>query len=303
MPQFLRRVLYLILGVALVLLAVSMHEIGHLVLAIALGVQVSEFSVGFGPLLAQAHYGIDWSLRALPLGGYCLLEDMVLVSWRAFIVLTGGVLVNFASWAVCKRIADKREEGSISFDNPEWMSKVPWHFGGPVIRLFGFPFVVMWRLGVEVEEGDLFRAFGEFHLMLGIFNLLPLFPFVDGSKVFAIIMTAGFGGGDTAALLWMSLGPVLLFLGLLGLVKKIANKNKQRFLTLENELAAHIKPEGGGVVSRVEGMNWEIVVTQGGFQATIRGSMDHLPKADDLLLRLAAARMQMERGSSAAGSA
>ena len=58
---------------ALVVLAtvILIHESGHYLAARALGIQVEEFSVGVGPALLRTQlWGNDFSLRAIPLGGY-----------------------------------------------------------------------------------------------------------------------------------------------------------------------------------------------------------------------------------------
>ena len=48
------------------------HEFGHYLLARLNGVAVVEFSVGFGPkILGWKHKGTQFSLRAIPLGGFC----------------------------------------------------------------------------------------------------------------------------------------------------------------------------------------------------------------------------------------
>lgn len=56
---------------------VVVHELGHFFTARRFGVTVYEFSVGFGPLLAQTERkGIKYSLRAVPLGGFCKIAGM-----------------------------------------------------------------------------------------------------------------------------------------------------------------------------------------------------------------------------------
>ncbi|KAI2510811.1 Peptidase family M50 [Fragilaria crotonensis] len=58
---------------AIVVLAsvILVHESGHYLAARALGIKVEEFSIGVGPkLLGKKAFGNDFSLRALPLGGY-----------------------------------------------------------------------------------------------------------------------------------------------------------------------------------------------------------------------------------------
>ena len=52
-------------------LIVTIHEAGHYLSSKLFGVQVEEFSVGFGPKLASfTVWGDEFNLRALPLGGY-----------------------------------------------------------------------------------------------------------------------------------------------------------------------------------------------------------------------------------------
>jgi regulator of sigma E protease len=56
---------------------IVLHELGHYIVARRNGVHVMEFAVGFGPKLAgwvSPRTGTLYSLRLLPLGGYCAME-------------------------------------------------------------------------------------------------------------------------------------------------------------------------------------------------------------------------------------
>jgi regulator of sigma E protease len=56
---------------------IVLHELGHFVLARRNGVRVNEFAVGFGPKLlawTSPSSGTVYSLRALPIGGFCAME-------------------------------------------------------------------------------------------------------------------------------------------------------------------------------------------------------------------------------------
>ena len=54
---------------------IAIHEFGHFIVAKLCGVQVNEFSIGMGPvLLKKMHKGTQYSLRALPVGGFVALE-------------------------------------------------------------------------------------------------------------------------------------------------------------------------------------------------------------------------------------
>ena len=57
---------------------VTIHELGHYLAARWVGVKVLRFSIGFGPSLISRHWGRDateWSLAAIPLGGYVKMLD------------------------------------------------------------------------------------------------------------------------------------------------------------------------------------------------------------------------------------
>ena len=56
-------------------LLIFVHELGHFLSAKAVGIKVNEFSLGMGPLLFHFKKGdTEYSLRALPIGGYCKME-------------------------------------------------------------------------------------------------------------------------------------------------------------------------------------------------------------------------------------
>ena len=58
-------------------LLVFVHELGHFIVAKATGMRVSEFAIGFGPkLLWKKHGETEYSLRAIPLGGFNKIDGM-----------------------------------------------------------------------------------------------------------------------------------------------------------------------------------------------------------------------------------
>lgn len=84
---------------------VIIHEGGHFLVAKLCKVKVNEFSVGFGPKLLGKRKGETlYALRAVPLGGYVLLEgeeeessdprafNNISVWKRILIVLAGGII-------------------------------------------------------------------------------------------------------------------------------------------------------------------------------------------------------------------
>ena len=65
--------LYILIAILILLLMITIHEFGHYSAAKLLGFGISEFSVGLGPALFRRRKknGEYFSVRALPLGGYC----------------------------------------------------------------------------------------------------------------------------------------------------------------------------------------------------------------------------------------
>ena len=54
---------------------IAIHEFGHFAAAKLCGIQVNEFSIGMGPVLwKKTRKGTQYSLRALPVGGFVALE-------------------------------------------------------------------------------------------------------------------------------------------------------------------------------------------------------------------------------------
>ena len=65
----------IISSIIIFLLVILIHEFGHFIVAKRNGVSVLEFSIGMGPKLFQKESnGTLYSLRVLPVGGYCQLE-------------------------------------------------------------------------------------------------------------------------------------------------------------------------------------------------------------------------------------
>ncbi len=99
----------LILGIL-----VFVHEFGHFITAKKSGVFIHEFSIGMGPAIKtwKGKDGIDYSLRAFPIGGYVQMageiyedddtdtvpKDQFMCNkkwWQRLIILCAGVFNNF----------------------------------------------------------------------------------------------------------------------------------------------------------------------------------------------------------------
>ncbi len=86
---------------------VFVHEFGHFIVARLCKVKVNEFSIGMGPAIASFGRGeTKYSLRALPIGGYCMMEGQMDDSddpnafnkkkpWQRLCILFAGAFFNF----------------------------------------------------------------------------------------------------------------------------------------------------------------------------------------------------------------
>ncbi len=100
--------LYILAAILMFGILIALHEFGHFAAAKLCGVKVNEFAIGMGPLLLHRQGGeTEYSLRALPIGGFCAMEgeeEGISDDPRAFpnrpwyqrlIILLAGVFMNF----------------------------------------------------------------------------------------------------------------------------------------------------------------------------------------------------------------
>lgn len=100
------KILGIIVAIVCFLILIIGHEFGHFGVAKLLGIRVNEFSVGMGPLLYQKEKGeTKYSIRSIPLGGYCALEGedgssddprafSKQPAWAKILVLVAGAFMN-----------------------------------------------------------------------------------------------------------------------------------------------------------------------------------------------------------------
>lgn len=70
--------LFILIAVVILLVMIVIHELGHYVAGKIFKFKINEFSVGFGPKIfskKNKKTGEMFSLRAVPLGGFCAFED------------------------------------------------------------------------------------------------------------------------------------------------------------------------------------------------------------------------------------
>lgn len=104
--QILIIIALVIIGILLFELIIFSHEFGHFITAKKSGVKVNEFSLGMGPKILGFKKGeTDYSLRLLPLGGFCAMEGEDEESpeprafnnakiWKRMIIIIAGAVMN-----------------------------------------------------------------------------------------------------------------------------------------------------------------------------------------------------------------
>ena len=107
-------ILYLLLALVILLMMVMIHEFGHYCAGKLLHFKINEFSIGFGKSLfshKSKKTGEVFSIRLVPLGGYCAFEGEENGSdvegafnkqapWKRLIVLFSGAFFNILSGIV-----------------------------------------------------------------------------------------------------------------------------------------------------------------------------------------------------------
>lgn len=98
---------YILIAILIFGVLIAVHELGHFLAAKACGVRVNEFSIGMGPALIHKTKGeTEYSLRLLPIGGFCAMEgeeedsddERALnrqVWWKKLIIFVAGAFMNF----------------------------------------------------------------------------------------------------------------------------------------------------------------------------------------------------------------
>jgi regulator of sigma E protease len=105
---------YVLIAILALMFMVVIHELGHYLAGKLLGFKINEFGIGFGPAIFKKRNkknGELFSIRILPLGGFCQFEDEDEASdsptafnnqppWKRLIVLFSGAFFNFVSGLV-----------------------------------------------------------------------------------------------------------------------------------------------------------------------------------------------------------
>ena len=100
-----------LLAILILLAMITVHEFGHYMAGKALGFKIDEFSIGFGPALLKhrKRNGELFSVRAVPLGGYC-----------AFAGESGEETSAPSPFEECEKAAAQPEKKATFTSKPPW---------------------------------------------------------------------------------------------------------------------------------------------------------------------------------------
>ncbi len=192
---------------AVLSLLIVVHEAGHLWAARLVGIPVASFSVGMGPKLWSRRWGgVEYVLRALPLGGFVVpaVDDSELRGFplkRRLVFFLGGPLANlvaslplFAALNVTRHglswfhllVAPFQQAAAACWQMLSLISGVLWR-----------PESVSGVVGIVVEGGRAAQAGMMLELALSlsislaVLNLLPI-PVLDGGQITMSCLEAAF---------------------------------------------------------------------------------------------------------------
>jgi len=162
---------YLIAFPLVILLVVTVHELGHFWAAKACGVAIDRFSIGFGKPIAmwRDKSGVQWQLGWLPLGGY----------------------VRFAGDDNAASVPDQDDLKSLR-------GEIERREGREAVARY-FHFKPLWQRAIIVVAGpvaNFLLAILLFAVMAGVFGDVVRRPIVTGVNAGSPAAAAGFRQGD-----------------------------------------------------------------------------------------------------------
>ncbi len=156
---------------------VFVHELAHMFVALACGVKVTAFSIGFGKILLHKKlWNIDFRLSLIPLGGYCRLQgekSKVKEGWlhqryyKKVLISIAGVTANFLLACLIYQLYYK----SISFG-----LKLDWDL---MKAVFAKDYMGIIALLKPIKINIFIIQMTLMNLFAAITNIIP-FPSLDG---------------------------------------------------------------------------------------------------------------------------
>lgn len=237
-----RTILTVILAILAFCFLIIMHELGHFTACKLAHVRVNEFWLGMGPVLFRKQIGeTEFSLRALPIGGACVMEgedeeqdtpgsfNHAGIFWRMLIV-AAGALMNFVIGFVIVLliVMPTKQMATTTIDSlaPGFAGEGMLLPGDQILKVDGYhillnsDFVTALSRGKDTEYDIEVRRNGEKVKLTGVPVVLRQFEGEDRARYgvnFALretnladnLQTAFYMSVNFARLVWMSLGDLV----------------------------------------------------------------------------------------------
>lgn len=205
----------LIFTLLILSLLIFVHEFGHYAAARIAGVHVKEFAIGFGKkLFSFEKNNTIYSLRIIPLGGFCNLQGMIEVEgeegsnfveksvlWRILIISAGAImnvllaiiLLFIMGFVVYNVPFTQAVVGGVQSTGliiqSIFMALQDTIAGGGAADVAG-PVRIVTIVGESVgQSGMVLFLAALISINLGIMNLLPV-PGLDGSRIIFLLVEA-----------------------------------------------------------------------------------------------------------------
>lgn len=171
----------------ILILSIICHELGHLLMALFWKIKVYACSFGFGKILLHKKWkNIDWRISAIPLGGYCEIEEDLKKSnnlysisyWKQLTIILAGVFVNFLIAFICYWIQFKSIRMGLIID---WnLLRGFWlHDHTELYNIL---------LNINIKHINFFLLqCGFINITLAIGNCLPI-PALDGGYIWLLLL-------------------------------------------------------------------------------------------------------------------
>lgn len=201
------RIRSLLLTLLVIDIALAVHESGHLLVALLLGVPVAEVSMGLGPRIGFVSlFGIEWSLRWIPLGAFVEVTDTSVV-WKTLLIVAAGPTASLLLGLVAVMDAMLIQAGVLMLaiwfgaDHLPWIQALATKFRAKVEAMKGLPkktdtgivlgpVATVRAVNEDVRDEGIWSTIGKMSIGIFVLNgLMPFFP-LDGGKIWATVITS-----------------------------------------------------------------------------------------------------------------
>lgn len=159
---------YILVALIILLLMIVIHELGHYVAGKIFKFKINEFSIGFGPTIftrTSKKTGEKFSLRLIPLGGYCAFEDEDGLETekedeQADFVNPDEVFPEITPKPIMPPVVDpleRSEEKPRSFTEEKPWKRIIVLVSGALFNFISavlFSFIFIWTMGYSVPKVD-----------------------------------------------------------------------------------------------------------------------------------------------------